>query len=1042
MAQRRPNIDDLLPARGLREELLRGPSGIDFETQGMSIRVVNLPLFRWTEDGNLAQALRVIVQAHSEMGEVIFSVFEGKTLLDHTTSWISAGRNLLYLFVPEVYEARSVTFEVKNGARKPFRTDVEVRPQRKWLVYLVHHSHLDIGYTDTQSSVLRHHLQYLDSVLDLCSATDNWSDDAKFRWNIEATWPMQHWLRTRPKADRDKLLERIRLGRIEVCALPFNMHTEAYSIDELARQLRFADELRERYELPVTTAMQTDVPGTTLGLLNLLVDAGVRYLSVAHNYAGRSVPHLVGGEKLTRPFWWQAANGKRLLVWYTDTPHGSAYMEGNLLGLAEDYETALGALPGYLKALEERPYPYGEHKHTFGWLDLLDGTGITKRPYPHDVLHLRVQGAIADNAAPSIAPAEISRRWNEQWAYPRLRLATNREFFEFVEGHLGDKLETYSGDWTDWWADGLGSAARHLGFNRRAQADIRTAQTLHTLADTLVKDKVDVSSEIDAASENMALFDEHTWGAFDPWNNELDGTESGVLQWEKKASFAREAYDKSDALVRSGMRRLSYIFPKSDHSLASVAVVNPSGWSRTDLVRVFVPLSMIGPQRPLAIVDATTGQRVPHAVEEQEHARYRPRGIYVSFIAHNVPPCGYACYEIIEGEPEKLDKPSQQDGPVVENEHYLVRLDLMEGFVSELLDKDSGGQLVNTNAPFGFNQYIYDRYTSAPHFNHLSGRLVARDLSLLGKRSTTRYGVLTDHSSNCVWDRMTVRLNGEGADFVETTLTLLRGIKRLHIRNRIHKIGTPQKESVFFAFPFNLEDPSVIYEITGGVDSPAMPRIPGSAEHMRAIRHWVGLESSMATVAWATLEAPLVQFGNIHLPYAPFPQTIDPKVADPATIYSWVLNNIWDTNFPPQQQGEMEFCYAISTGTETDARGLGMRTAAALTAPLLGILSAPFSRGRLPARGSFCSVGCPEVEVVHLAPSRRGHDLVLFLQSNAPTSVEVRVSFPLLQIRRAWTCTHLERNLREASMDSDGVRISMQPGELSVLSLDLKTDGI
>ena len=84
------------------------------------------------------------------------------------------------------------------------------------------------------------------------------------------------------------------------------MHTEAYSIDELARALRFADELRERHNIKIVTAMQTDVPGAVPGLATLLTAAGVRYLSVAHNYAGRSVPYLHGGQSVRRPFWWRA----------------------------------------------------------------------------------------------------------------------------------------------------------------------------------------------------------------------------------------------------------------------------------------------------------------------------------------------------------------------------------------------------------------------------------------------------------------------------------------------------------------------------------------------------------------------------------------------------------------------------------------------------------------------------------------------------------------------------------------------------------------
>jgi hypothetical protein len=188
---------------------------------------------------------------------------------------------------------------------------------------------------------------------------------------------------------------------------------------------------------------------------------------------------------------------------------------------------------------------------------------VTKVPYPYDVLHLRVQGAFSDNASPSIVPAGIVREWNEKWAYPQLRLATNSEFFTEAEERLAGSIETYSGDWTDWWVDGIGSGARHLGFNRRAQADVRTAQTLHTLADTLTDDGADPWNEIDEAYESMALFDEHTWGAANPWMDGLERRESGALQWERKAGFARDAYEKSNALVMSGVHRLSGDVPVS-----------------------------------------------------------------------------------------------------------------------------------------------------------------------------------------------------------------------------------------------------------------------------------------------------------------------------------------------------------------------------------------------------------------------------------------------------------------------------------------------
>jgi hypothetical protein len=545
--------------------------------------------------------------------------------------------------------------QITDDAGEVFRAPVEVRPQRHWSIFLVHHSHLDIGYTDPQPTVVRHHLSYLDSVLDLVDDSSSWPEPARFRWNVETTWPLQQWLASRPRYVVEEFIDRVRAGRIEVAALPFSMHTEAYSMDELARQLRFADELRDRHGIAIDTAMQTDVPGATGGLLHVLAGADIRYLAVAHNYAGRSVPHLVGGQQLTRPFYWKNGAGDKLCVWYTDTPHGLAYMEGNLLGLAEDFDSTLDLLPEYLAALAERPYPYTSS--IFGWWGAPE-IDVSKLPYPYDLLHLRVQGALADNASPSLIPAEIVRRWSAEWSYPQLRVATNREFFELVEERLGPSLDAFHGDWADWWADGIGSAARPLGVNRRSQAGIRTAQTLHALADSLAEagsPAHDPWAGVDAAYDEMALFDEHTWGAANPWEDRLDKMDSGALQWQRKAAHAFAAAERIDQLSEAGLGRLRPLWSAPAQSLGSVVVVNTGTWGRTGLVRVFLPESRIDPDLVVEVVDPSTGDVVAGVTEAQEYARFRPRGRYLSFVARDIPPLGFAMYEPLVFEPVRDD---------------------------------------------------------------------------------------------------------------------------------------------------------------------------------------------------------------------------------------------------------------------------------------------------------------------------------------------------------------------------------------------------
>ncbi len=287
---------------------------------------------------------------------------------------------------------------------------------------------------------------------------------------------------------------------------------------------------------------------------------------------------------------------------------------------------------------------------------------------------------------------------------------------------------------------------------------------------------------------------------------------------------------------------------------------------------------------------------------------------------------------------------------------------------------------------------------------------------------------LVSRTTDPVAERITIRLVAEGTEWLETTITVPHEVKRIDIANRLLKIATSEKESVYFAFPFAVSDDDPEYEITGGVTSLDTPHVPGSAQHMFAIRHWLGLQDANGAAAWATLEAPLIELGSIALPYAPFPQTVPVDRAKRSTIYSWALNNLWDTNFPPAQGGEMYFRYALSSDVSRSRRELGIQTGASLSTPLVGIC---LRRGEAEvgdASGSFISVSHPLVEVVTVAQSRTGSGLVAFLQSLASETVESQISFPNLQPISVKIANHLERHPAELTMVDGKATVNLAPG--------------
>ncbi|MBP0457804.1 glycoside hydrolase family 38 C-terminal domain-containing protein [Streptomyces montanisoli] len=976
-----------------------------------TVRLSLEPLLRRTPAGGLTQSVRVAVEPFPRRPIRSAAVrIAGGAPIDCEVADGPAGS--VRVLVPAVDEEVDATLDLPE-LDLPEPVKLRLRPQRRWTVHLVQHAHLDIGYTDPQGTVLAEGRASLDTVLDLIRATDDWPEHARYRWSVEGLSTFTDWAAHRPPSRVAEFVRRVRESRIELTAMPFNLHSETCSVDELHELLRDAVDVRKRYGVPLSTAMQTDVPGQVTGLQDALADHGFGRLSVAHNWAGRAAPHLVGGARLPRLFRWRTADGRSVLVWRTDTPQGLAYMEGSIIGFDESHAAVDDLFPAYLTALAERPVPHrGKGVPGFPILD----AAYEADPYPWDVLHLRVLGTFADNGPPRLVAAETVRRWNETWAYPQLRISRHEDFFADAEQRLGDRLETFEGDWSDWWVDGVGAGAAPLAMNRTAQSALADARTLDALAGLRgAEGEAAGATEIGDVYRAVSLFNEHTWGAGDPWTYGCRAHQSGEQQWHWKYGQAVRAHDGALALLERASHRLGSALPRAHGARASFHVVNTRSRVRTDVVRFFLPESVLPLDVPARVADGRTGRALPVAEEKQTNPLHRSAGRFLHVTVADVPPLGTVRLDVFPA--DRRQEPVPHDSPVLENEFLAVRVDLRQSRVASVVDKATGTELVNTEAVFGFNGYVYDQYATAGGFNHQSSKTVADDsMHLLAGREVAPAAVLVERTSSAVAETLVYECVPPGAARLRTTLTLAHGVARLDIANHLVKPATMTKESAFFAFPFALADPVVRTEASGGVAGTDLPLVPGSARHMRAIRRWATLTAGPTAVGWATHDAPLVQHGNIAVPYVPYPPSVPGQ--EPGTLYSWVHNNIWDTNFPSEQAFEQTFRYSVAVrgdGDPAQPAALGMRTAEP-SHPLHAV-RAYGPPGGAPA-ASLVAVDRPDVRVAGLSAEGTGTFLIR-LQSFAdePVTAGLRLGLPYTT---ALACSYLGENAAPLAPEPDG----------------------
>jgi hypothetical protein len=959
----------------------------EFTVKGEVFYLVVEPLIKKGADGKLLQTIRVRSAANKDvvslLGKPVVSSQSGSAL---TQGGEEAPNGSYRVFIPEVTSEQQVVVSFEKSS--DIKLDLTVKPQRHWTIHLVHHTHLDIGYTDPQGRVLAEHLAFLDSCLDLMNRTDSWPDDAKFRWSVEALWSFDEWTKVRSKEKIDEFIRRVKEGRIELTAMPYNLHSETCSTDELHELLRLARDVSKQYGIEIPAAMQTDVPGAVVGLTDVLAANKVKYLSVAHNWAGRSVPHLVGGQDQPRLFRWVGPSGKGVLVWVTDTPHGLAYMEGPMIGFNDGYEWVDDLLPAYLQSHAEHPYPYPGG--VFGWA--VDKAEIHRKPYPWDILHLRIQGQFADNAPPRYIMAETVKRWNESWAYPKLRLSTNKDFFEDAEQRLGSKIQTIEGDWTDWWVEGVGSGARPNAMVRNAQINAADAQTVGALASfygSVEGPEITKGSEI--VYGNASLFDEHTWGAANPWTIGDEGMDSGDQQWHWKYAKALAADDEGEVLLDRACSHLGDVLSTAPGALASFYISNTAIWNRSDEVMVFLPESRVPLETVIKVIDSRNKKELSFYESGQINPKHRNAGRFIHIAINEVPAIGVVRVDILEGSKNKESKGELKNELVLENEFLKVTLDPKTSSVSSIYSKSLKKEIVRQDSVVGFNGYIYDEYASAGGFNHQSGRMEGNiGLDLLATRSLTRPGVVIDSGTNDVKEWVTIESKAPGSSWIRATYSLNKNADRLDINNRIYKEATMTKESGYFAFPFALENPITRVELSGGMSGSDLPLVPGSALHMRAARRWVSFEDKEMSVALAIQDAPLIQLGGVALPYAPFPPTMgDPE---PATVYSWAYNNIWDTNFPGQQGFEMNFRYSVGASKTTGSGSgpaLGARVAVGQSRRLRSSM-ATASATQIFEEDTLLNVNDSRVRVIGLTSPKKGFVLVR-LQSFAEEKLTIKL---------------------------------------------------
>jgi hypothetical protein len=905
-----------------------------------AMRAEFVPFLRKSSTGP-TQILNVQFDTPGPAGELELTVGDRKTTQPVKAAQI--GGRSASLAIPPVTTACKGELVLKAGGQTVRKT-LDMAPPRPWKVFLVQHTHSDIGYPDHQASIAQLQTDYIDAALDYVAATKDYPDDAKFRWACEATWGVDLFLALRSPRRIQALKDAIAAGRVEITALPMNM-TDLTTEEVLIHSLQDIARLREVLGAKIVAATQNDVNGFPLSLPRLLAGSGVKYLATGINET-RSI------RPFNRPtgLHWESPDGTSVVAW-----RGDHYMTGDPLARQTDPAQAEHWLANYLAGLE-------------------------RAGYPHNVVLLQTGGYGTDDAWPSTTMCDVVKAWNERCEWPRLRVGTFTEFFEALEAEGGaEKLPHIRKAWCDWWADGNGSAVQEVSLVRQAHEELDASLPL-LAASVPARSFAQLVAKINHSMLRALMFDEHTWG----YAGSIDQPTCWMTkaQWGYKAAQAREAGMLS-AQVYDAARatRTDQIATDSP----ALVIENPSSWPRGGVSVFRIPAPATFSRTGLNLVDAVTGR--PVAAEKTGGAP-----IFDSLYAidvPDVPPLGYRVLKLVDGAASPAPATDlKRTASGLENEFYSIQIDPKTGAIASWKDRKSDRELAGKDK-YALVQYVYEQIKDPRG----RGMIASRQPNQKFDRAVPAAVTIAAGLDGVLAKSLHVRSKIDDAHTVDCELILYRRTPRIDVRLVINKPATTAPEAGYLSFPFALRKPVFDIDAVGGTFRPGPGQIDRSASDYHSIQRYVRISEDVpdgVDVVVASRATPLAQIGDIHT--GQYQETLTPPGP---VFYMWLFNNYWFTNFLASQGGELVFEFSLTLKARSEHPVTAAHRFAVDYCMPLPVVYLPAGRtGDQPAtQGGVVEVSPANVTMTGLTWARQGDGVVMRLREFEGRSTRAAVRF-------------------------------------------------
>ena len=222
---------------------------------------------------------------------------------------------------------------------------------------------------------------------------------------------------------------------------------------------------------------------------------------------------------------------------------------------------------------------------------------------------------------------------------------------------------------------------------------------------------------------------------------------------------------------------------------------------------------------------------------------------------------------------------------------FSLKIDGKTGAISSLVYLPEGRELADNKNLTGLNSYFYVEGRKPD--NPLTA--VLKDIKIL--------------DDGPVMKVIRVEMRAPGCNSCSADIQIIDALDMVRIINHIDKKKVLSPEAVHIGFPFNVPDGQIRYDLAYGYCRPEKDQAPGANKNFLCMEHWLDVSNDSTGLTLICPDAPLFEVAHITMDevVTGWVEHIPPS----QTIYSYLMNNYWETNYAASQEGPGNYRYII-----------------------------------------------------------------------------------------------------------------------------------